>query len=203
MKFVFLLLLAVNGRAAVLDSEQFRHYVEALNRGDRDGTAGFIPNADAWQWMKENVPFLAAPDRELELTYYYRWWAYRKHIEMTPVGYVLTEFLRPVKHSTDYNAISCALGLHVAEGRWLRDRKYLDDYLAFWLRAGADGGLERHYHQFSNWTADAVYDRWLADGNTASLTAQLDPLRKDYAAWETEKLTPSGLFWQRDVSDGM
>ena len=46
----------------------------------------------------------------------------------------------------------------------LRDRRYLDDYLSFWLTGGDGGGLERHYHQFSNWTASAVYDRWLADG---------------------------------------
>lgn len=200
---LFGLLLAASADAQVVNPEDFRHYVEALNRTDSEALTGFIPNADAWQWMKDNIPFLSVPDRELELTYYYRWWAYRKHIEMTPAGYVLTEFLRPVKHSTDYNAISCALGLHIAEGRWLRNRKYLDDYIAFWLRGGEGGGLERHYHQFSNWTADAVYDRWLADGNTASLVAQLDALRKDYAAWETERLTPSGLFWQRDVSDGM
>src|ERR1019366_3145093 len=93
--------------------------------------------------------------------YYYRWWAYRKHIEKTGAGYVITEFLRPVKHSTDYNAISCALGLHIADGRWL------------------------------------------ADGNRPRLLAQFAALRKDYAAWEEERLTPSGLFWQRDVSDGM
>jgi hypothetical protein len=197
------LLLAASACSAVLNPEEFRHYVDSLNRSDPEGVTGFIPNAEAWQWMKSNVPFLSVPDRELELTYYYRWWAYRKHIEMTPAGYVLTEFLRPVKHSTDYNAISCALGLHIAEGRWLHDRKYLDDYLAFWLRSGEGGGLERHYHQFSNWTADAVYDRWLADGNTPAMVAQLDALRKDYAAWETERLTPGGLFWQRDVSDGM
>jgi hypothetical protein len=197
-------LLAVAAvHAAVLNPDDFRHYVEALNRSDPEGLTGFIPNAEAWEWMKVNVPLLAVPDREIELTYYYRWWAFRKHIEKTPAGFVLTEFLRPVKHSTDYNAISCALGLHIAEGRWLRDPKYLDDYLAFWLRSGEGGGLERHYHQFSNWTADAVYDRWLADGNERSLLAQLEPLRQDYANWESERLTPGGLFWQRDVADGM
>src|SRR5438552_2266718 len=75
------LLLAASARSAVLNPEEFRHYVEALNRSDPEGVTGFIPNAEAWQWMKSNVPFLSVPDRELELTYYYRWWAYRKHIE--------------------------------------------------------------------------------------------------------------------------
>ena len=196
------LLLVQPVRAAVLKAADFRHYIDALNAAD-DGTTGFIPDAEAAHWMEANVPLLSVPDREVELTYYYRWWALRKHIEKTPAGFVLTEFLRPVHHSTDYNAISCALGLHIAEARWIRDPKYLDDYINFWLHSGENGGLERHYHQFSNWTADALYDRYLANADRARLIAQLDALRKDYAAWEAERLTPSGLFWQRDVSDGM
>ncbi|MCX6626091.1 MAG: hypothetical protein NTW28_00480 [Candidatus Solibacter sp.] len=187
----------------LLRAADFRHYVDALNRGDSEDVNGGIPNAQAWEWMKSNVPYLACPDSDLELTYYYRWWAYRKHIAKTGAGYVITEFLRPVKHATDYNAISCALGLHIAEGRWLHDARYLDAYVDFWLRSGEGGGLQRHLHQFSGWLADALYDRWLADGNRPRLLAQFDALRKDYAAWEQERLTPSGLFWQRDVSDGM
>ena len=190
-------------RAGVLKPDDFRHYVDEFNRDDPAHTAGAIPDAEAFAWMKANIPWFSCPDAELERVYYYRWWAYRKHIELTPRGYVLTEFLRPVKHSTDYNAISCALGLHVAEGRWLRDRRYLDDYLSFWLTGGADGGLEPHYHQFSNWTAAAVWDRWLADGRTVQMTSRLDSLIADYRAWEAERLTASGLFWQSDVSDGM
>lgn len=190
-------------RAQVLDPEAFHHYEGEFYRDDPGHIAGAIPDREAWQWMRANIPLLSVPDKELERIYYYRWWAYRKHIESTPVGYVITEFLLPVRHSTDYNAISCALGLHIAEGRWLRDPRYLNDYIAFWLRGGENGGLQRHYHQFSNWTASALYDRWLADGDTPRLTAQLDALIADYRAWDAERLTPSGLYWQRDVSDGM
>ena len=196
------LAMAAACRAQVLDPAAFRHYAQEFSRDDPDHISGAIPDDEAWEWMRANVPLLSVPDPELERIYYYRWWAFRKHIESTPAGYVLTEFLRPVKHSTDYNAISCALGLHIAEGRWLRDPRYLNDYIAFWLH-GENGGLERHYHQFSNWTAAALYGRWLADGDTARLTAQLDALIADYRAWEAERLTPGGLFWQRDVSDGM
>jgi len=198
-----LLLACATGRAAVLHADQFRRYVEEFNRDYPDHISGAIPDSEAFEWMRANIPLLSCPDAELERVYYYRWWAYRKHIESTPHGFVLTEFLRPVKHSTDYNAISCSLGLHVAEGRWLRDRRYIDDYLSFWLTGGENAGLERHYHQFSNWTAAAVWDRWLADGDTKHLIGRLDALIADYRAWEAERLTPGGLFWQRDVSDGM
>ncbi len=190
-------------RAGLLDPEQFRHYMDLLNREDPDDLNGFIPNAGAWEWMKNNIPFFACPDRDVELTYYYRWWAYRKHITKTPVGFVITEFLRPVKHATDYNAISCALGHHIAEGRWLRKSRYLDENVGFWLHSGEHGGLQKALHQFSGWLAAALYDRWLADGNTRSLLSQFEALQADYRLWEAERLTESGLFWQRDVSDGM
>jgi len=195
--------LALAADPTLLTPDDFRHYVDFLNRHDAEDVNGGIPNGEAWEWMKANVPFFSCPDSQIELTYYYRWWAYRKHIETTPRGFVITEFLKPVKHATDYNAISCALGLHINEGRWLRDRRYLDDYVRFWLHGGDGGGLQTHYHQFSGWTADALYDRWLADGDKASLLAELDALETDYRAWEQERLTASGLYWQRDVADGM
>ena len=189
-------------QAVLLNPEDFRHHVDFLNRNDPDDVNGSIPNSRAWEWMKSNVPFFACPDRDVELTYYYRWWAYRKHLEKTPAGFVITEFLRPVKHATDHNAISCALGHHILEGRWLHDPEYLNQNIAFWLRSG-QGGLQRAFHQFSGWTAAALYDRWLADGDTPYLLSLLQPLQTDYHAWERERLTDSGLFWQRDVSDGM
>ncbi|HEY3840806.1 MAG TPA: trehalase family glycosidase, partial [Bryobacteraceae bacterium] len=187
----------------LLQRESFRHYVDQFNRDDQEDVAGLIHNAGAWDWMCSNIPLFSCPDPDIERTYYYRWWAYRKHIERTPVGYVLTEFLKPVKHATTYNAISCAAGLHISEGRWLRDPSYLDDYIRFWLRGGENGGLQPHFHQFSGWIADAVYDRWLADGRTQTMLGLLDALLTDYRTWEQEKQVPSGLFWQRDVSDGM
>jgi len=187
----------------LLDRETFRRYVDQFNRDDHEDVAGFIHNAESWEWMKREIPFFECPDRDIEQTYYYRWWAFRKHIVKTPVGFVLTEFLKPVKHATTYNAISCAAGLHINEGRWLRDPQYLDDYLRFWLRGGESGGLQQHFHQFSGWISAAVYDRWLADGRTSQMIGLLDALQTDYHAWEQERQVESGLFWQRDVSDGM
>jgi hypothetical protein len=188
----------------VLNPDDFKHYVDALNAGDPRDFNGGIFDFETFDWMKQNIPFFSCPDKDVETTYYYRWWAYRKHLEQVPnYGWVITEFLRPVSHATQYNAISCALGLHIAEGRWLHDPKYLDGDVKFWFHGGQNKGLQTYYHNFSNWTASALYDRWLVDGNTTWLVAQLDSLVADYQLWEKEKLTDNGLFWQRDVADGM
>lgn len=187
----------------VLDASAFRHYINDFNRTFTQEVVNYIPDEKSWDWLQANIPFFTCPDQEIEQLYYYRWWAYRKHIKLTPAGFLVTEFLKPVKHAGEYNALSCALGHHIAEGRWLHDPQYIDGDIHFWLRTGSGGGIRQNLHQFSGWTAAAVYDRWLADGRTEFAMSYLDGLVADYKAWEQERLTDSGLFWQRDVSDGM
>jgi hypothetical protein len=190
-------------RALVLDAEIFRPYVDSFNAMAKEDVVNYIPDAHAWGWMKQNVPFFACPDRDVEQIYYFRWWTYRKHIKQTPAGFIITEFLKPVNHAGEYNALSCAFGHHVAEGRWLHDQRFIEQYCNFWLRSGENGGLRKNLHQFSGWAAATLYERWLVDANLESLLSYLGALVLDYTTWERERLTTDGLFWQRDVSDGM
>ena len=107
-----------------------------------------------------------------------------------------------MRHAGAYNTISCAAGHHVAEGRWLREPKYLDDYIRFWLR-GNGGKPQPHFHKFSSWLAAAVYDRYLVTGDRLFATGLLPDLAADYRVWEQERRLTNGLFWQFDVQDGM
>jgi hypothetical protein len=101
-----------------------------------------------------------------------------------------------------FNAVSCAAGFHLAEGRWLRDQKYLDDYTLFWFR-GNNGQPQKKFHSYSSWIESAAYDRFLVTGDKTFLTNLLADFVTDYKSWELEKQLPSGLFWQFDVRDGM
>lgn len=186
----------------MLDPETYAPYIDRFNTMEEETVVNAIPNARAWDWMKRNIPLFECPDRMVEETYYYRWWTYRKHIKETPAGFVLTEFLTPVKHAGAFNTISCALGHHIAEGRWLREGRYLDDYIRFWFR-GDGGRAQPHFHRFSGWAQTAVYERFLVNGDRQFATGMLDDLVSDYRQWEREQLAPDGLFWQFDVRDGM
>lgn len=188
---------------AILDAAHYRHYIEDFNQTYAEEVVNYIPDARAWEWLSANIPLLACPDMSVERLYYYRWWAFRKHIKETPAGFLVTEFLKPVKHAGEFNSLSCALGHHIAEGRWLRDSRFIDGDIHFWLRTGESGRIRKNLHQFSGWLAAALYDRWLANGRTGFALSFLDVLVADYKAWEQERLTAGGLFWQRDVSDGM
>ncbi len=166
-----------------------------------ENVTNLVSNAKSWAWLERNIPMFECPDPEVEEIYYFRWWSFRKHLKQTPKGFVFTEFLTPVSHAGEFNTISCAASFHVAEARWLADRQYVKDYIYFWLR-GADGKPQPHFHKFSSWFADAIYDRYLVDGDKGFVTKLLPDLVADYQLWEQERQT-NGLFWQFDVRDGM
>jgi len=190
------------GSMFILDAAAFKHHVDFFNNMDPENIINHVPNQQSWAWMKDNVPFFECPDKSFEQVYYYRWWTFRKHLKKTPDGFVFTEFLDKVGHSGKHNTISCALGHHIYEGTWLRDKRYIDEYARFWY-AGHEGGLQPHLHKYSNWAAWALYRRSLVNHDTAFLTSLLDAFIADYQAWVQERGVENGLFWQYDVRDGM
>jgi len=159
--------------------------------------AGAAACPDDAAWIAHNAPLFECPDASVEQVYYYRWHVYHRHLKQTPGGWVVTEFLPDVPWAGKYNTIPCAAGHHIYEGRWLRDQRYLDDYVKFWFRGG---GEPRRY---SFWAADAVYARYLAGGDKAAAVKLLADLMASYEAWEKDHLGPDGLFWQIDDRDGM
>jgi len=182
---------------------KLKKYVEYFNSIDSEAVKNFVPNAKAYDWLAENVPLLECPDKVIEQNYYYRWWSYRKHLVKTPEGFIFTEFIEPVKHAGKYNSISCALGHHIYEGRWLKNTEYLQDYIKFWLYHADVGQTKQRFHQFSSWINDAVYQNYLVKPDLEFISKISPALDADYAKWESQRQTKTGLFWQFDVKDGM
>jgi hypothetical protein len=176
--------------------DSVRHHIEFFNSMDEESIRNAISNDQCWDWMLENIPWFECPDKEIEQLYYYRWWVYRKHIRHTPNGFVVTEFLPEVGHAGKYNTIACAAGLHIDEGRWLRNRSYTSDYIRFWF--SEDG----HPRQYSAWFADAIYRYCMTIGDFSMAKAVFNPLIENYRAWEQSNQHSSGLFWSYDDRDG-
>jgi hypothetical protein len=191
-----------SSESATLKPAAFAHHIEHFNTMESETVVNHIPNVQAWPWLQKNIPLFECPDHAVEEMYYFRWWSFRKHLKQTPKGFVITEFLTPVSHAGEFNTISCATSLHIAEGRWLRDDSYLNDYTRFWLR-GDDGKPAKKFHNFSSWLAAATWDRYLVNADKKFLLQLLPDLIADYRAWETERQLPNDLFWQYDVRDGM
>ncbi len=183
---------------SILDSEVLRHYIDQFNADDEETVKQLIPNEAAWDFLSKNMPQLDYPDEDIQRTYYFRWWTFRKHLKKTKDGvYVVTEFHPDVPWAGKENTIACPAGHHFREGRWLHDPKYLNDYAKFWLR---DGGSPRAY---SFWIADSIWQHGLVTGDFSTAKELLPDLISNYEAWEKEHLDPNGLFWQIDDRDGM
>jgi len=189
--------VTVEVEGSVLNSDSFKHYVNTFIENDEELYIQHILNEKAWEFLKANIPLFECPDKDLERTYYFRWWTYRKHIKHTPDGFVVTEFLPKVGWSGKHNTINCAAGHHFYEGRWLHDPKYLDDYAVFWFRKG---GSVRSY---SFWSADALFARYLVTLDKGFIIDLLPDLINNYQEWERSRLESDGLFWQIDDRDGM
>ena len=192
----------VSASAAVLNYNNYKHYVDYFNGMEDENIAQAIPNSEASAWMEKNIPLFDCPQKNFEEMFYYRWWTLRKHIKQTPVGYGMTEFLVNRSYADKYNLIACAIGHHIYESRWLRDSQYLDQIIHTWYR-GNEGGPMKKMEKFSSWNIDAMLGRYLVDGNMDFLKDMLPDLEKEYSRWEKTHRLPNGLYWQGDVQDGM
>ena len=183
----------------LLDSSSFSSYINKFNQYDNELYVPYIPNDSAQAFLTENIPLIDLPDKDIEETYYFRWWTYRKHIKKTKDGFVITEFLPQVSWSGKYNTINCPAGHQIYEGRWLRNSKYILDYIDFWLTKSGD-----EIRKYSFWAADAVLAFHKVHRNNSILSNQLPLLINNYEEWERiRRYSTKILFWQLDGYDGM
>ena len=178
--------------------ELLRKYTDKFNWQDEEFIVQHISNENAYEWLKEQIPLFECSDKEVEETYYFRWWVYRKHVKSTPEGYIITEFLPEVYWAGKYNSINCAAGHHLYEGRWLRNvEEYLEDDIRFWIRGSGD------VRSYSTWITDAIYQYCLVKGDFQIAEDLLPDLVENYEQWEKDHLHESGLFWSIDDRDAM
>jgi len=184
---------------SILDFDEARAYIEEFNEGDNELYIQHVSNDSAAAFLKENIPLVDLPDEQLEKTYYFRWWTYRKHIRYTPTGFVITEFLPDVGWAGKYNTINCPAGHQIYEGRWLRNQEFMEDYIHFWLTEAGKG-----VRSYSFWIADAFLAYSRVHRRDSFIAEHLPLLIDNYRAWEAERQdSAKQLFWQIDDRDGM
>jgi hypothetical protein len=177
--------------------DKLREYVGRFNAEDRETYPTAVSNAGTFGFLRANAPLFECPDKDIEQTYYFRWWTFRKHLARTPDGWVITEFLPVVPWAGKFNTINCANGHHIREARWLKERRYVEDYIRFWFQK--DSRIV-----YSSWLPEAVWGYCTTLGDYSLAKELLPGLVKHYQGWETGRLDkPTGLFWQNDAGDGM
>lgn len=172
-------------------------YVRIFNENDEEHFPTAIPNSGAYDFLARQIPLIDIPDKELERTYYFRWWTFRKHIRPTPERTVITEFLPDVRWAGAFNTINCAASFHIREGRWLRDPDgILPQYMDHWLR-GSGNALS-----YSSWIPAAAGEYCALHGDEYGVSRMAD-LERHFAARLEAARTESGLYFSNDNRDGM
>lgn len=147
-------------------------------------------------WYRDRIPYFESADPKLDAVYYYRWSIYRAHQrDLGDKGYVTTEFADDVGWQREpYASLNDASGFHIAEGRWLNDRRFVSDYIDFMY----EGGNDRH---FTDHMADSTWGRFLVDGDKAAVEKHLKVMRHIYGLWEDHFEFTKGLYWVEPLLD--
>ena len=145
------------------------------------------------------VPSFLCPDSHIEEIFRYRWEAYSTHIFQRANGkYIITEFSIPVNHSGVDGTISCPAHHHIAEGRWIKDRKFMRDYISFWCSSEAQPRL------YSFPLANSCMKYCIVSGEYEMAKELYEAMKSNYEEWEKERFDSNyGLFWQIPDRDGM
>ena len=184
---------------AVLKPADYSHYVDTFREQEREATGKLYEGEggeDTLTWMQREIPWFDASDKQFEEMYYFRWYAWRKHLVKTPTGYIITEWL-PKPAMADFGALPDAAPFHIAEARWLRSPAIAEDDARYWFSPGVDS------HKYSDAMAATVRDLTLANGDRALGIALLPAMKADYKLWEDMQQDPNGLFWSIDTRDAM
>jgi hypothetical protein len=147
-------------------------------------------------WFEKNIPFFDCSDPQIKQIYYYRWQLYKAHLkDVGARGYIVTEFLDDVGWAWNpYQSLNDATAFHINEGRWLRDQRYVDDYINFMYA----GGNDRH---FSESIAAATYGDYLVTGDPAVAVKNLDSMIRIYDQWKDHYDASKGLYYIEPIAD--
>lgn len=212
----FLVATTAIAQTSLLKPDNYHHYVTTFETDELAATGKIYngeppspsqPSEAAWPWMAREIPFFDAPDKATEEMYYFRWYAFKKHIVQTPTGYVITEWLpkpnfpNPAHPDGSYGALVDAAPFHLDEARWLHTRAIAEDDARFWYKPDVPGSP--NIRKYSAAMATAVREVTLANGDSSLAISLLPQLTRVYRDWETAQQDPNGLFWSIDTRDAM
>jgi hypothetical protein len=147
-------------------------------------------------WYRGRIPLFESADPAIDAVYYYRWSLFRAHQrDLGEQGFITTEFADDVDWQRHpFASLNDASGFHIAEGRWLNDRRFTDDYINFMY----EGGNDRH---FTDHMADSVWGRFLVDGDRDGALKHLPVMRHIYRLWDEKFDFSKGLYFVEPLLD--
>jgi hypothetical protein len=152
--------------------------------------------ADA-PWYLRNIPFFEIDDRRIQQIYYYRWKVFRSHVrEIGAEGTTVLEFLDNVPWARQpFTDLNDSAAFHIAEGRWLRDPRIVENLIDHLYSGGAN---DRH---FSESIAAATQAFTRVTGDPSPGLRHLQQMQRIFDQWNDHLDASRGLYWVEPLLD--
>lgn len=150
-----------------------------------------IANFFGKTFLKDNIPYIDIPDKNIEEVYYYRFSSLQRHLRYTTAGtgYIITEFMQPVSYAQAFGTINAAAGHQIEEAQWLRSTFYDHDYVQVWTRGPGDST------QYTHWIMEAAASTANITGDLGFLASQLDGMIRMWHEWDYTFDSDIGLYY--------
>lgn len=157
-------------------------------------------HSEAYQaWFDENVPRFDCSDPWATKMWYHRWYVVKKNHANPQTGLTLEDTFSEGRWNVEWYTASITYGAgHVLrETRWLRDKKFCQNYLRGFVRNQREDGLFRSWYvdgiarpdadegKYTDWITGAAYDVQLVHPDTNFLAEIAPALEKNVAYWQT------------------
>ena len=142
-------------------------------------------------WYIENIPFVSIPDKLLENVYYFRWQNLLLSMSKKRSD-GRWEFCESAPGEWYHKYIDCAQGAHVREARWIKNKKYLNDYLL----------STPDKISYKEYLTDSVWQKYLLDGDKETLLSLYEKLKSRFHSLDTAFDKEAGLYFCTGTTEG-
>ncbi len=142
-------------------------------------------------WLKNNIPFIETPDNLLDRIYYFRW-----NNLLSCLGKRKSDGKYEFNESSEigryHRYIDCAQGAHVRDARWIRDTKYLSDYI----------DITPDKEVYWGYLIASVMEKYYIDGDIETIRRNYEKLKLRFHSRD-EKFDPEiGLYYLENGIEG-
>lgn len=161
---------------------------EYISHDDEMHEKDFVTQSE---WLFQNVPFIETPDTLIDRVYYFRWKNLLACLSKRRED-GRYEFCESAPGSYYHKYIDCAQGAHVRDARWIKNTKYLNDYI----------DLTPCEEAYWNYLADSVWQKYLLDSDKETLKRNFEKLLARFHSRDKNFNPDVGLYFTKGDNEG-
>lgn len=143
------------------------------------------------EWLKSNIPFIETPDKLIDRIYYFRWNNLLSCLCKRSCDGKY-EFDESSELGWYHGYIDCAQGAHVRDARWIRDTRYLSDYI----------DVTPDKEAYWGYLIASVMQKYYLDGDIETIRRNYEKLKSRFHSRDVKFDLDMGLYYLENGIEG-